>query len=208
METQQQLNTLLQKIVSTPNLHTKWLNTLSMMENTGARKIAAYENPQKVTYTILKHASEEFRHAFYLKKLIQKVDENACPTYESQYVLVPIQSAQYLHSLDIFTCRFLKEKLKITNIEQYKFIAYLLVTYAIEVRADSLYPAYQEVLKEIGSKVNVRSIIVEEEGHLAEMIAMLENFSPNWAEYAKEIVNYESSLFTNWVSCLEKEICR
>ena len=68
-------------IVADNMLHARWLNTLSLMENTGARKISASEDPATVTYIILKHAAEEHRHAFYLKKQIEKVADKSCPTY-------------------------------------------------------------------------------------------------------------------------------
>lgn len=57
------LKELIIQIISTPEIHAKWLNTLSMMENVGARKISKFEDPELTTDTILKHASEEARHA-------------------------------------------------------------------------------------------------------------------------------------------------
>ena len=83
-----------------------------------------------------------------------------------------------------------------------RFAAYLLVTYAIEVRADELYPVYQEALENAGSKVNVRSIILEEEGHLEEMISQLKRFSPDWELHAQKAVKFESRLFSAWVEAL------
>jgi hypothetical protein len=87
-----------------------------------------------------------------------------------------------------------------------RFAAYLLVTYAIEVRADELYPVYQQALDDAGSKVNVKSIILEEEGHLEEMINQLKTFSPQWEEHAKIAVEYESRLFDDWVNALSEEL--
>ena len=130
------------------------------MENTGARKISASEDPITVTYIILKHAAEEHRHAFYLKN-----------------------------------------ELKLTG-RELRFAAYLLVTYAIEVRADELYPIYQEALDNAGSKVNVKSIILEEEGHLEEMINQLKHFSPDWQLHAQKAVDMETRLFGQWVGQL------
>ena len=52
--------------------HAKWLNTLSFLENCGARKIAACEHPTLVKEEMLKHAAEEFRHAHHLKRQIDK----------------------------------------------------------------------------------------------------------------------------------------
>jgi hypothetical protein len=66
------------------------------------------------------------------------------------------------------------------------------VTYAIEVRADKLYPVYQEVLTE-ASKIMVKSIILEEEGHLEEMINQLHEFSQNWQLHADHILEIEKT---------------
>src|SRR5580704_17066878 len=99
------LATVLPVIISNNELHAKWLNTLSLMENTGARKISACEDPLTVTYIILKHAAEEHRHAFYLKKQIEKTGGEACPAYQPEYLLAPAQSRYYLNQLDIKVCR-------------------------------------------------------------------------------------------------------
>jgi hypothetical protein len=58
-----ELKSLFTHIVNNDTVHARWLNTLSLMENTGARKISASEDPATVTYIILKHAAEEHRHA-------------------------------------------------------------------------------------------------------------------------------------------------
>ena len=199
------MDNLLNKIVANPDLHARWLNTLSLMENTGARKISASEDTVNVTYIILKHAAEEHRHAFYLKKQIDKIGEGVCPTYARQFLLAPAQSKYYLNQLDVEVCRYLKKELNLSGSEL-RFAAYLLVTYAIEVRADELYPVYQEALDNAGSKVNVKSIILEEEGHLEEMINQLRNFSPDWQLHADRAVVIETTLFNNWLTGLQKEI--
>ncbi len=199
------LNTILSAIVSNLQLHAKWLNTLSLMENTGARKISASEDTETVTYIILKHAAEEHRHAFYLKKQLEKLGENLCPTYAADYLLAPQDSKVYLNRLDLEVCRYLKTELGL-NGKELRFAAYLLVTYAIEVRADELYPIYQEFLSDAESKVNVKSIILEEEGHLEEMLNQLRQFSPDWEIHAQKAVTIETALFETWVESLEKEV--
>ena len=198
-----QLENIINKIVKDDTLHAKWLNTLSLMENTGARKISAGEHPLNVTLIVLKHAAEEARHAFYLKKQISKIKEKGFESYQFSSLLAPVHSYQYLHALDIATSRYLKEKLNLSG-DKLRYAAYLLVTYAIEVRADELYPVYQEVLESNGSKVNVKSIILEEAGHLEEMINQLQQFSPDWELHAKEITTIEAACFEKWVMALEK----
>ena len=200
-----ELNKLLSYIIADNELHAKWLNTLSLMENTGARKISASEDPLTVTCIILKHAAEEHRHAFYLKKQIEKIDEGSCLTYAAEYMLAPAYSRYYLNQLDIDICKYLKNELSLAG-NELRFAAYLLVTYAIEVRADELYPIYQEALENAGSRVNVKSIILEEEGHLEEMINQLKKFSPDWELHAERAVEFETRLFKNWVKALGENL--
>jgi hypothetical protein len=201
---QMELTSILPSIINNNHLHARLLNTLSLMENTGARKISACEDPETVTYIMLKHAAEEHRHAFYLKKQIEKTGQH-CPTYAGAYLLAAASSRYYLNQLDIDVCRYLKKELRLKGSEL-RFAAYLLVTYAIEVRADELYPIYQEALEHAGSKVNVKSIILEEEGHLEEMIRQLEEFSPHWQTHAAKAVELETNLFSAWKNALLAEI--
>jgi hypothetical protein len=199
------LNNILPTIIADNQLHARWLNTLSLMENTGARKISASEDPTTVTYIILKHAAEEHRHAFYLKKQIEKTGKALCPTYADEYLVASAYSKYYLNMLDVEVCRYLKKELNLTG-KELRFAAYLLVTYAIEVRADELYPIYQDALDAANSKINVKSIILEEEGHLEEMINQLQHFSPQWQLHADKAVAMETKLFNDWVVALGKEV--
>ena len=196
---------ILNTIVQHPHTHARWLNTLSLMENTGAKKIKRCEHPTLTTEMILKHAAEEARHAYFLKKQIQKIAEKSCPTYEPQYLLSPQMSFYYLHALDIKVCRFLKDQFKFKG-NDLKYAAYLLVTYAIEVRADELYPEYQAVLTASNSKVNVKTIIAEEINHLSEMRSQLKEFSPDWEKLCETVCKIEDSLFREWVASVKTEI--
>ncbi|KMQ68524.1 hypothetical protein ACM39_08450 [Chryseobacterium sp. FH2] len=196
---------LLQRIVQRDESHAKWLNTLSFMENAGARKISACEHPAKVDLIQLKHAAEEHRHAFYLKKQIGKLNPEYCKTYENNELLASIATKQYLHSLDIKACKYLQKVCKL-NKEELKYAAYLFVTYAIEVRADELYPVYQDILTKFSSKIMVKSIIVEEEGHLEEMINQLNGFSDNWKIHAENIQEIEQELYKKWIAAIQEEV--
>ena len=201
MTEEQQLQTIVEKIVVSDSIHAKWLNSLSMMENTGARKISKYEHPVHTGIIVLKHAAEEASHAYYLKKQIGKLAEDACPDYSYPYLLAPIESHHYLNLLDVEACRYLKNKLNLEG-RALKHGAYLLVTYAIEVRADMLYGIYQDALTKHGSKVNVKSIILEEEGHLQEMQRMLEVFHPQWEALAADMCAVENRLFHTWIAAI------
>lgn len=198
---------LLKKIVQEGNTHAKWLNTLSFMENAGARKISKCEHPTLVSQIQLKHAAEEHRHAYYLKKQIGKINPELCKTYESTELLAPIATSQYLHSLDIKACRYLQKAFNLDKTD-IKYAAYLFVTYAIEVRADELYPIYQQALTEASSKIMVKSIILEEEGHLEEMIHQLNEFSPDWKHHAEHILTIEKELHKEWINAITEEVAQ
>ncbi|WP_425551474.1 hypothetical protein [Chryseobacterium mucoviscidosis] len=200
-----ELYSLLEKIVQQNETHAKWLNTLSFMENAGARKISACEHPTNVSLIQLKHSAEEHRHAYYLKKQILKIDSEMCKTYNSNELLAATATRQYLHSLDIKACKYLQQNFNLSK-EELKYAAYLFVTYAIEVRADELYPVYQEILTKYTSKIMVKSIILEEEGHLEEMINQLDEFSENWKIHAEIVLKIEKDLHNQWIDAISKEI--
>lgn len=146
------LQALIEQIILSPAIHIRWLNTLSYLENCGAKKIAAAEHPLYVKEEMLKHAAEEFRHALHLKRQIQKISNEPLPHYASSMILGGETSRHYLNRLDIQGSRHLKNQ----GLE--KQTAYILVTYAIERRADELYRIYHEVLKKSASKVTVACI--------------------------------------------------
>jgi rubrerythrin len=196
---------ILEHIVNDNTLHAKWLNTLSYMENAGAKKISASEHKEQVNLIILKHAAEEHRHAYYLKKQLDKLEGGLCKTYTNEELLSPNYTKFYLNALDVSVCRYLKQHFNLSG-HELKFAAYLFVTYAIEVRADELYPVYQEVLTNAGSRVTVKSIILEEEGHLEEMLNQLKTFSPDWEKHAELVIKIEQEMFEEWILNLGKQI--
>lgn len=198
------LEKLLNKIVKSNYLHAKWLNTLSYLENCGARKIAACEDPTKVREEILKHASEEFRHAHYLKKQISKVSQVSLQDYSLSNLIGGVSSLQYLNVLDLFTSKYL---FKLYGYSKYEVrsLAYLLVTYAIELRAEKLYPIYEKVLRSVESNVYVKSIILEEEEHLNEMKQGLSKIESGII-HAEIICKYEELLYQKWILAIDEEL--
>lgn len=192
------LQTLLPSIVGHPQRHGQWLNSLAYMEHVGATKIAKTQSGEKATFTTLKHAAEEARHGFYLKKLAKKVWTDVPDDFRPSGMLAARASKQYLHRLDISISRMLKQA-GITG-NEFGQLAYLLVTYAIEMRADDLYPVYQEAIEGYPVKISVRTIINEEEGHLAEMQAGLSQFPFDTQPFMEEAIAIESELFRNWIS--------
>ena len=193
---EEEIKELINPIVKDPVLHGLWINTLSYLENCGARKIASCEHPTNVKEEMLKHASEEFRHAFYLKKQLARIDQHY-EDYRRAYLLGGWAAYHYLNALDLHTSRYLNSLG--TDLVEVKQLAYLLVTYAIELRAGELYPLYQTILKQHQSKIQVQSILLEEKEHLQEMEEELSRVS-NACIYIENICQIEAALFKKWLS--------
>ena len=197
-----EIRELLKMITYKPELHARWLNTLSLMENCGAILIAKSEHPLMVPEEILKHAAEEFRHAYFFKSQIKHIIPGILKTYQIDEILGGIYSVHYLKRLNLEISRFLKEEKKV-NEADLKEYSYLLVTYAIEIRAEQIYPIYQSILKEMSSKISILNIIRDEKHHLEEILIELES-SPAKAWIA-DVSAIEEKLFLKWKNSLEFE---
>ena len=185
------LQSWLTEVIATPSLHAKWLNTLSYMENCGAKLIASCEHPTMVQKEMLKHAAEEFRHAYFFKQQIAKLDTASLPTYQQHELLGSFATRHYLYRLNVQISRLLKDH------PHKKVFAYLLVTYAIEVRAEMIYPLYQELLKEAHSPITVAGIIREEAQHLADITGDMQKTGAK--ALGGEVCEMESRLFETWL---------
>jgi hypothetical protein len=194
---------LLARIVACDALHARWLNTLSYLENCGARKIAACEHPTLVKEEMLKHAAEEFRHAHHLKRQMARLTAPLLPTYTLPHILGGVATLHYLHALDLKCARYLlKQGLSKRAMQE---AAYLLVTYAVEQRAAELYPLYDAALRHAGSPVAVKSILLEEKEHLREMEAGVEALSSG-AVHAHVVAGIEADLCGRWLHVLSKQL--
>lgn len=179
-------------IVLDPALHARWLNTLSYLENCGAKLIAECQHPIIVPKELLKHAAEEFRHAFYLKSLADKVSGQPLATYQAKNILGGYAARFYLWRLNSQISKFLKIRCG-SNLKNLRIYAYLLVTYAVEVRALKVYQFYQELLSKYKVPISISNVLKEEKHHLQEI-----NLELNQSEAKKwisEILQIEQYLF-------------
>lgn len=186
----------LKMIIAQPDLHARWLNTLSYLENCGARMIASCEHPTHVRQEMLKHAAEEFRHAYLLKKQLGKITSQHLTDYSLPSLLGGTAAKFYLKLLNDTICRRMKSVHRL-NKSELNNLAYLLVTFAIETRASSLYPLYNQALIESNSRISVRAIIAEEEEHLHEISEALKQH-PEGLTLIDDALSIESDLFTSF----------
>lgn len=201
---EKEIRELIDPLVKNPLLHGLWINTLSYLENCGARMIAACEHPTLVKEEMLKHAAEEFRHAFYLKKQLGRIGE-PYEDYSRAHLLGAWSGYHYLSKLDLQASRYLLS-LGLTR-SQVKQLAYLLVTYAIELRAEELYPIYQSALRLSQSKVQVQSILLEEKEHLREMEEEL-NRIPSSSLHIEVVCRLEAALFQRWLQACRIQVLK
>lgn len=192
----------LKKIIADPQKHALWLNTLSYLENCGARLIASCEHPTMVKKEVLKHAAEEFRHAYFFKAQIEKVYKKSLKTYQLTELLGRYATKHYLYQLNVLISRFLKNKEIVGN--KLKIYGYLLVTYAIEIRAEKIYPQYQKLLKETQSPISILNVIRDETQHLKEIFNEIKNTPVEF--FLDDICKIEAKLFSKWAVCIEIDL--
>jgi rubrerythrin len=186
---------LLHKIVQNREWHARFLNTLSLMELCGAQRLARamLSCPQRTF--LLEHVAEEYRHAYFLRRLANKVAERDLATFDEENVFCHKQSSSYIKSVDRRICISIKHHAIsfITN------IAYLLTTLVIEQRALPFYTLYQQVIEEHRIPISLKSLITEEEHHLSEI-----NQEITDTDLPTDLVNdclaNEKILFDRWLS--------
>lgn len=184
------LQPFLARLMVDPTSHSLWLNTLSFWENCGARKLAACQHPTKVKEEMLKHAAEEFRHAHILKQQIHRLKIHTPENYALSSLLGGIYAYHYLNRLDVGISRMLGQ--------ERNALSYLLVTYAIEKRAEEVYSLYHAALRQSRSPIRIYSILLEEREHLAE----IEEEICLWSDAAllcAESCQIEGKLFKRWL---------
>lgn len=191
---------ILEVIVNNPELHKKWLETLSHLENRGAHKIMGFQPPKHAKLFLLQHAAEEARHAFFFKRQIKKLykEQN-----ENSNFLGGSFLHRYLDLLDLSIARLLKKSG--LSPEKVKESCYYLTSYTIEVRAKDLYHAYEKVLKESKSAMTLHALLREEEHHLKEMEESI-NSDLTLRQFREDCLGIEARLYKRFLASFEKEL--
>lgn len=194
---------VIQNVICDPLAHGRWLNTLSYLENCGARLIARSQHPTMVGKEVLKHAAEEFRHAYFFKAAIRRVWPAGLVDYRAGTLFGGWATHHYLDRLNSQISRLLKEEWGMRGAEL-RAAAYVLVTLAIEERAMEIYPLYQELLTVHRIPLSIQSIIREESHHLEEIVEMLEEIEGGEAMRLR-VREIESALCQRWLDAVKQE---
>ena len=179
-------------LITQPETHARFVNTLSMLEHLGSVRMARTQSGAGITERVLEHLAEETRHAFYLKRLSRKIDGGTNEQYRDDSLIAGPSARMYFARLDATARSYARER---SNGRPLGAETYLLVSWLVERRAMWLYPAYAEALKAAGTRYSVRSIINDEEDHLAEMVEGLDSLGVTGQPELPELVRQEESLF-------------
>ena len=148
-----------------PVLHARFLNTLSLMEHIGSRKIMATQSGATLDNDTLKHLAEEARHAFFFKRAAEKLAHRALD-YSATATLAGPAARAYMGRLDAFIAGALPRAAK--------GLPYLYMSLIVELRAIWLYRIYRDVLDEHRAGIALKSVLAEEELHLSAMLARID----------------------------------
>ena len=157
---------LIKKILISKNLKARFLNTLSLLEYIGARKILKSQPQESFHAQLLNHVAEEIRHAQLLKRMALKLEPDLCMTYEPKALLCGGDAVDYFQALDHAAQK--------EFFETDSWISYLYTTYLVEKRATSFYQAIDNMLIEMKNPPLFRGILVEEDRHLDDIKKALE----------------------------------
>jgi rubrerythrin len=149
----------------TTEWHARLINTLSLMEYIGARKLMKSQSESDIDQTLLNHMAEEIRHAQILKRLALKMSEGLLDSYSDLHVLGKGAAQTYMKVID----RGVAETLGSVG----SFKIYVAVTWLIEERALQVYPEYEAILGRLGFSGYLGAILKDEERHLTEVRANL-----------------------------------
>lgn len=193
-----QWHNTIQQLLHKPELHARFLNTFSLLEFIGARKIMKSQQEEMVTPTVLAHATEEIRHAQIIKKLAIKVGGKNVISYEPRTLLCGQEARNYIHGIDYKAQEVLGETDSWRN--------YLLTTLIVEERAQELYPYYDMALSSIGLGGPLATIVREEVGHLEEVITKLKIAGKVTEDMINAVRNHEKMLFLSFFRAVDAEI--
>ena len=172
--------------------HARFLNTLSLMEHIGSRKIMMSQAKGELPQDTLKHLAEETRHAFFFKRAAEKLAGRTLD-YGAEATLGGNAARMYMARLDAFIAKHLGDA-EGGNAAPSE-TAYLYMSLIVELRAIWFYRAYQAALADAKHPLSLKSVLAEEELHLEEMLERLDTIDPVLDAHIARFSSYENARF-------------
>ena len=183
-----------------PPVHARFLNTLSLMEHIGSRKIMASQSGARLSNETLRHLAEETRHAYFFKRTAESLDKRTLD-YESGNTIAGAWARAYMGRLDAEIATELGDGAQLA-------LPYLYMSLIVELRAVWLYRLYQAALVEQRTGITLKSVLAEEELHLAAMLARLSELDEAVASRIDAFCTLEDKRFRALWDAIEDECGR
>ena len=179
-----------------PFPHARFLNMLSLLEHIGSRKIMASHAMAEPGQDILRHLAEETRHAFFFKRMAEKLARRPLD-YSHANTMAAASARSYMDRLDAEIARALAGSMPA--------LPYLYMSLIVELRAVWTYRLYQTVLAEAKTGITLKSILAEEEMHLSAMLTHLSQRDSNVGTRIALFTQFEEARFRCLWSRVEEE---
>lgn len=181
----------LEDIVQDAEKHSHFMNMLSMLEHMGSRKIMLSQMDKVLTEDSLKHLAEEARHAYFFKRQAERIAGKALDGFTEENTMCRVPALMYFGRLDAGISKQVPDE-----------DAYGWVSLIIELRACWLYAIYHDVLDKSDVTLSLKSLLAEEDMHLAEMYEMVGEKTDQLCELSA----YETRLFGVLWAALEEAV--
>ena len=179
-----------------PAGHARFLNMLSLMEHIGSRKIMLSQQRAELAQRTLRHLAEETRHAYFFKRLAEKLARRPLGYGEAE-TIAPASARGYMGRLDAT----ITERLSAGAPE----LPYLYMSLMIELRAVWLYRLYQEILDQQKTGIGLKSVLAEEGLHLDSMLARLHEMDQDASRRMEEFISLEDERFRTLWRAIESD---
>jgi hypothetical protein len=156
----ERIQAVLKQIAAEPTLEARWLNTLSLLEFIGARKISRTVADRHPSLEVLGHLADETRHALAFKRLACEV----AGTEISEY-LCPQEAAAWFQTLDRELAAWTTRAVGHEDVR----LNYLVTTTLVEQRAMVLYPLYKAATRQAAVRAELGKVVTEEQSHRREI---------------------------------------
>lgn len=189
---------LLRRVVEDGRLHARLINTLSMLEHTGSRKIMGTQATPQIDQATLRHLTEEAHHAFFMKRQAEKTAGRAL-AFVADDLLAPATARMYFQRLEARIVGRLRDLGSLGA-------AYLYMSMIVEFRALWFYRIYQQTLTQAGHAMSLKRILGEEQSHLTDMAQRLESAGALDAAQASEFLAFEQTLYERLLAAMQRAI--
>ena len=217
---EQSFRNFLTRVIQDDTLHGRFLNTLSLLEHIGSRKIMLSHVHRVPNTEVLKHMAEEARHAFFFAHKAEAILKKPHNDYGDETTLAPAAAKVYFAKLDSHIehtitapdkngdrrSASLCERSLAASDYKNSDACYLWVSLMIELRAHWAYGLYQDVLLQHKKTLSLKSLIAEENLHLAEMFESVMAVDRSAETTIPKLAAHEHELFLHFFAHLEAAV--